>query len=69
MFSALRKHEIMNVILFFSVHVTAYMIGWAQSLDRRISRAGSDPWPEVNWLIPLHRDLRRVYGYHINFHL
>ena len=57
----------MNVPLFFSVHVTAYMIGCVQSLDRRISRAGSDPSPEVNWFIPLHRDLRRVYGYHINF--
>ena len=59
----------MNVTLFFSVHVTAYIIGWAQSLDERISRTGSDPLPEVNWFIPLHRDLRPVYGYHINFNL
>ena len=40
-FSASLRKEIMNVTLFFSVHVTAYMIGWAQSLDRRISHAGS----------------------------
>ena len=59
----------MNVTLFFSVHVTAYMIGWAQSLDMRISRAESDPWPEVNSFIPLHMDLRRVCGYYINFNL
>ena len=49
----LAKHEIMNVTLFFSVHVAAYMIGWAQSLDRRMSRAGSDPWPGMNWFIPV----------------
>ena len=59
----------MNVTLFFSVHVTPYMIGLAQTLDRRTLRAESDPLPEVNWCIPLHRDLGRVYGYHINFNL
>ena len=53
----------MNVTVFFSVHVTAYMMAEPNHLT------GEYHAQEVNWFLPLHRDLRRVYGYHINFHL
>ena len=59
----------MNVNLFFGVHVIAYMISYAQSLDRGYHLQEVEPWPEVNWFIPLHRNLRRVCGYDINFNL